>query len=224
MRLSKYLQQAGVASRRHADELIFSGQVKINGKVVDTPFTPVLPDDKVSVNGKLIQPEDQKVYFLLNKPRGYLCTSAPGSKRVIDLFSHLPYRLFTVGRLDKETEGLIIVTNDGDFANKVIHPSSNIDKEYVAKVDVPLTDLHLKTIAKGTVVEEVFVKPLSVQKMNSRLVKIVVGEGKKREVRILLADAGLETIELTRTRIGPLKLGRLAVGDFRELNPDELFE
>ena len=107
IRLNKFLQLCGIASRRKADELIFSKQVKVNGVVVDTPFTRIEETDKVTVQNKPIQKEEEKVYFLLNKPKGYLCTSAPGKKRVIDLFKEYPYRLFTVGRLDKDTEGLI---------------------------------------------------------------------------------------------------------------------
>lgn len=221
IRLNKYLQLCGIASRRKSDELIFSGQVRVNGQIVDTPFTRIQETDTVTVNHKPIKKEEEKVYFLLNKPKGYLCTNAPGNRRVIDLFKAYPYRLFTVGRLDKDTEGLILVTNDGDFAQRVIHPSHDIEKEYIAQVNEPLTEQHLKQIAKGTRVEEVFVKPILVEKMKSDVVKIIVSEGKKREVRCLIADAGLETVALKRVRIGNLHLGALQVGHFRPLKPSE---
>ena len=219
IRLNKFLQLCGIASRRKADELIFSKQVKVNGVVVDTPFTRIEETDKVTVQNKPIQKEEEKVYFLLNKPKGYLCTSAPGKKRVIDLFKEYPYRLFTVGRLDKDTEGLILVTNDGDFAQKLIHPSKDIEKEYIAEVNEPLTEKHLKLIAKGTRVEGVFVKPLLVEKLGKASVKIIVSEGKKREVRCLIAAGGLETVALKRIRIGDWHLGKLKVGHYRSIVP-----
>lgn len=221
IRLNKFLQICGVASRRQADALIFAKKVKINGTVAEGPFCRVHPGDLVTLEGKVLRPEEEKVYFLLNKPKGYLCTNAPGRKRVIDLFSDLPYRLFTVGRLDKETEGLLLVTNDGAFANRVIHPSSNLEKEYIAQVNTPLTLDHLEAIAKGCTVEGTFVQPLLVEKIGQKRVRIIVTEGKKREVRALIATASLDTVHLKRVRIGDLKLANLPVGHYRALQAEE---
>lgn len=223
-RLSKFMASAGVASRRACEELIFAGRVTVNGEVVKLPQTQVNGQEDIVVDGTSIGSKQKKVYFILNKPKGYVC-SAKGSsstKLVLSLFSNVKERLFTVGRLDKDTEGLLIVTNDGHFANSVIHPSKNIQKEYVAKTNNELSPEHLKAIANGTLVEGCFVKPLKVTKVRKGTIKIVIGEGKKREVRMLLEAAGLKVLELTRIRIGNLTLGLLPIGAYREMTPREM--
>lgn len=210
---------AGVASRRACEDLIFSGKVTVNGIIALLPQTMVNEQDEIVVDGHPIGEKQKKLYFILNKPKGYVC-SAKGSSRsklVLELFENVKERLFTVGRLDKDTEGLLIVTNDGHFANSVIHPSKNIPKEYVAKTDQEITDDHLKAISSGTLVEGTFVKPLKVAKVRKGTVKIVIGEGKKREVRMLLEAAGLQVLELSRIKIGNLTLGMLPVGSYRPM-------
>jgi 23S rRNA pseudouridine2605 synthase len=142
-------------------------------------------------------------------------------KLVLDLFQGIDKRLFTVGRLDKDTSGLLIVTNDGGFANRIIHPSSGIQKEYIAKTDKEISADHLKLIAAGTRVEGKWIKPLKVKKVRKGTVKVVVGEGKKREVRHLIEAAGLEVKELKRIRIGGLKLGDLPEGYWRKMTERE---
>lgn len=225
-RLSKALAAAGIASRRACEELIFSGKVSVNGEIITLPQLLVDPaSDVIVASGKKIQPEEKKVYFLLNKPMGYICTTVEkqgGAKRVLDLFAHLPHRLFTAGRLDQETTGLIVVTNDGTFANRLIHPSFNNSKEYLAKVDQEITFEHLQALSAGVQIERSFVKPLAVKKVRRGTVKIVVAEGKKHEVRTFLAAAGLTVRELTRLRIGPLLLGSLLPGQYREMTPHEM--
>jgi len=225
-RLSKTLAAAGVASRRACEELIFAGRVIVNGHVVRTPQTLVEPSvDLITVNGKNIKQEEKKVYYLLNKPLGYICTTVEkkmGAKRVLDLFAHLPYRLFTAGRLDQATTGLILVTNDGLFANRIIHPSFNVAKEYLAKTDQEITFEHLKSISDGVWIQKTLVRPLSVKKVRRGTLKIIISEGKKHEVRTLLAEAGLTVKELSRLRIGPLSIGALAPGEFRELKEEEI--
>lgn len=222
-RLSKALAAAGVASRRHSEEIIFEGRVTINGQKVLIPQTLVeWGKDRIAVDGKLLTGEGQKVYYILNKPKGYLCTAADiAGKRVIDLFDEKDGRLFTAGRLDKYTTGLLIVTNDGHFANRIIHPSSNIEKEYIAKVDREVLHDHLVAISKGTMLEEGFVKPIAVTKIRKATVKVIVGEGKKREVRQMLEHAGLQVTELKRVRIGQLILGDIPEGFFRLLTERE---
>lgn len=223
-RLSKILASAGVASRRACEELIFQGRVTVNGEKVLVPQTMVGPGDQLLVDGLPVKPVAQaKKYYLLNKPAGYVCTSlkTQSSKIVLDLFPEEEVRLFTVGRLDKDTEGLLIVTNDGHFANKVMHPSSNIDKEYLVKTDVDVSADHLAAISNGTLVEGVFVKPLRVQKVRKGTIKIVISEGKKREVRLLLKAAGLRVKELVRIRIGGLHLGPLPVGSWRPMTESD---
>jgi 23S rRNA pseudouridine2605 synthase len=142
-------------------------------------------------------------------------------KLVIDLFSHLRLRLFTIGRLDRDTTGLLLVTNDGHFAHRVIHPSSNIVKEYLIKTEQEITDAHLKIIAKGAFIEDCWVKPVKVQKVRKGTLKVSVKEGKKREVRLLVQNAGLDILELSRIRIGGLHLGSLSEGMFREMTANE---
>jgi 23S rRNA pseudouridine2605 synthase len=225
-RLSKTLAAAGIASRRLCEEIIWQGRVSVNGETVLIPQTPVDREkDVIIIDGSILPKQEKKVYFLLNKPSGYHCTNIPyfpKAKKVLDFFSHLPYRLFTVGRLDKETTGLIIVTNDGAFANRVIHPSFNIDKEYLAKTDQEISHDHLMQLSKGTTIEGVFVRPLQVKKVRKGTVKITVSEGKKREVRLLLERTGLKVLSLSRIRVGSLLLGPLLIGHWRELTSKEI--
>lgn len=219
-RLSKYLAAAGVASRRACEELIFAGKVKVNGEVVLLPQTMVNEKDQIVIDEKRINTAEPKVYYLLNKPAGYVCTSkkSNSSKIVLELFEEdVPYRVFTVGRLDKDTQGLLIVTNDGHFANKVIHPSAEIFKEYLVKTDAEITADHLTAISSGTLVEGVFVRPQRVTKVRRGTLKVTIGEGKKHEVRLLLEAAGLKVKELIRIRIGNLHLGSLEIGEWRPL-------
>lgn len=218
-RLSKTLAAAGVAARRACETLIFDGRVKVNGTVTLLPQTLVGPEDTITVDGKSISGAEPKVYYILNKPVGYICTNKRGqhSKLVLDLFEDVDYRLFTVGRLDKETSGLLLVTNDGHFANSVIHPSADIHKEYVAKTDREITAEHLVAIGSGALVEGTFVKPIAVSKVRRGTIKITIAEGKKREVRRLLEAVGLTVQELTRVRIGSLTLGSLPEGNWRPM-------
>ena len=224
-RLSKVMAAAGVASRRACEEFIFRGKVTVNGETALLPQTMVDENDAIAFNGQLITLEVQKLYFMLNKPPGYLCTSAKmgkNTKIVLDLFNDdVKERLFTVGRLDQYTTGLLLVTNDGHFANQAIHPSSNIHKEYLVKTDQEITPEHLTAISNGTLVEGIFVKPMRVTKVRRGTLKVVVAEGKKREVRLLLAAAGLVTKELSRIRIGALQLGTLPIGSWRPLSERE---
>lgn len=222
-RLSKFLAASGVASRRACEELIFEGKVSVNGQICLVPQTLVNSQDKIVCEGIEVGKAQAKVYYMLNKPRGYICSASrsSNSKIVLDLFEEAEERLFTIGRLDKDTEGLLLVTNDGHFANEVIHPSANIQKEYLAKTDHEITSEHLAAISHGTIVEGVFIRPLKVAKVRRGTVKVTVAEGKKREVRCLLEAAGLKTMELTRIRIGGLLLGSLPVGSWRPLSERE---
>lgn len=222
-RLSKFLAAAGIAARRTCEEIIFAGRVTVNGSVVLLPQTLVSDKDKILVDGKAVAGAEEKVYYMLNKPEGYICTAlkTDSTNIVLDLFTEVPHRLFTVGRLDKDTQGLLLVTNDGHFANRVIHPSSDIQKEYLAKTDAEITNDHLTAISNGTLVEGIFVKPIRVTKVRRGTIKITIAEGKKREVRLLLEAAGLKVIELIRIRIGGLHLGTLPAGGWRPLSPRE---
>lgn len=224
-RLAKVLAAAGVASRRACEALIFDGKVKVNGVVVKLPQTLVDPQkDRILLEDHPIQAQEEKVYYILNKPRGYTCSNTRlGSKKlVIDLFEGLQKRLFTIGRLDRDTTGLLLITNDGHFAQEVIHPSKNITKEYLVKTQQEITHTHLENLSKGTLIEGKWIRPVNVKKMRRGTVKIGVKEGKKREVRLMVQNAGLELLSLSRIRIGGLKLGPLNEGEWRELSQKEL--
>lgn len=223
-RLSKVLASAGIASRRASEKLIFEGKVRVNSTIVKTPqMLVVLGKDRIFVEGKEVHRAEAKVYYILNKPKGYICSNKrEGTKRlVIDLFASEKLRVFTVGRLDRDTTGLLLVTNDGHFAQQVIHPSRNICKEYLIKTREDIVHEMLIKISKGTLIEGTWVKPHKVQKIRKGTLKIVVKEGKKREVRFLVQNAGLEILSLSRIRVGELRLGNLPEGKWREMSQRE---
>ena len=223
-RLSKALAAAGVASRRACEELIFSARVQVNGITVKIPQTLVdWENDRIVVDGASVKGEHKKIYYMLNKPRGYICSNIrPGNKPIIlDLFPESEKRLFTVGRLDRESQGLLLVTNDGHFANKVIHPSSGVIKEYLVKTVQEVTGETLETISEGARVDGRWIRPASVTKVRRGTFRICLKEGKKHEVRIIAERASLDVIELIRIRIGSLVLGSLPEGEFRTLSEND---
>ncbi|KAI3938985.1 hypothetical protein MKW92_001440 [Papaver armeniacum] len=243
-RISKVLAAAGVASRRKCEELVFEGRVTVNGSVCNTPQTKVdLAKDNIYVNGNRISKKlPPKVYLALNKPKGYICSNVDKElKSVFALLDDywkgwskqntgLPRpRLFTVGRLDVATTGLIIVTNDGDFAQKLSHPSSNLTKEYIAAVEGVVSKRQLVTISEGTVIDGAKCIPDAVELLpqqpnvsKSRL-RIVVHEGRNHEVRELVKNAGLEIHSLKRMRIGGYRLpSDLGLGKYIELKQGDL--
>jgi len=205
--------------------LIFAGRVQVNGAVIKIPQTLVdWQQDLIHVDAQPVQGEHKKVYYMLNKPVGYICSNVrPGRKPIVlDLFPQADKRLFTIGRLDKDTTGLLLVTNDGHFAHRVIHPSSNIIKEYIVKAAQEITPAHLATLSEGARVDEKWVRPVSVQKVRKGTFRILVKEGKKHEVRIIAERAELKVLELTRVRIGSLVLGSLPEGEFRSLDETDM--
>ena len=223
-RLSKVLASFGVASRRKCEDIIFDGKVKVNNKLVLIPQTKVDPEeDIIEVSGKALQPKDDPYYFIMNKPKGFVCShNRKVHKKILyDILDKKLPRLFTVGRLDKDTTGLIILTNDGHFSQKVIHPSSSITREYLAQSNKSIKAKHLKALEQGCDICGTFVKPVLVKQIDNRLVKIIVTEGKNREIRKLMEVSGLETEKLHRTRVGTLTLGRLREGHYRPLSKKE---
>ncbi len=220
-RLTKALTDSGIASRRGADRLVQDGKVTVNGRIVKEPFFRVNPQtDTIQVAKNFLRPKEEKKYYLLHKPPGYICSHRrPGQKKIVlDLFPEEKERLFTVGRLDQYTAGLLIVTNDGDFAHRIMHPSFEVVKEYLVKVAEEVTHEHLVEISRGALVEGQWVKPLSLTKVRRGTFKICLHEGKKHEVRLFVQAAGLHLLELTRIRIGSLLLGSLDVGRYRPLS------
>lgn len=222
-RLSKVLAWAGVASRRKCEELIVGGHVIVNGKKTLIPQTMVdLDEDDVFCDKVHIQKEQSKLYFAFHKPVGYECTHDPHRKSIYAFFQDIKTRLFSIGRLDRDTSGLMIVTNDGHFAHKVAHPSHAVEKEYLVKVNKEITHEDLVRLSQGTFVEHMFVKPKSVHKVRKGTLKITIVEGRKREVRHLMKEAGFEVLSLIRIRIGGLFLGKLPEGTRKSLKISDL--
>ena len=224
-RLSKILSRAGIAARRKAEDIITQGRVTVNGKKVLLPQEMVDPEnDSICVEGEKIRTTPPLCYFALNKPKGYICSNAETlQKRAIDLIPHSKEsRLFTIGRLDKDTEGLLLLTNDGHFAHRLMHPSFETEKEYLAKVDCELLPLHLEKIMKGCIIEGTLVKPKRIEKVRRGTIKLILVDGKKHEARELLKNAGCSVLALKRIRIGSIVLGTLPVGTYRELTNKEI--
>ena len=229
IRLQKLLAPSGVASRRKCEELMLDGLVEVNGEVVTRLGTKVDPRTAViRVSGKRLPPMSPNVYLVLNKPRGVVSTmSDPQGRRTLaDLVADRPERLFHVGRLDTDTEGLILLTNDGDFAQRVAHPSYELDKTYVAEVDGVVARTTLRALREGIELEDGPVKVHGcrvVSTANERsIVELVIHEGRNRIVRRLLEAIGHPVRRLTRTAIGPVLLRGLRPGAVRELTRDEL--
>jgi len=231
IRLQKLLAQSGIASRRRCEELMLSGVVEVDGAVVTRLGTKVDPTTAViRVEGRRLPPVSAHVYLALNKPRGVVSTmSDPEGRRSLgDVVADRPERLFHVGRLDTDTSGLIILTNDGDFAQKLAHPSFEVDKTYVAEVSGEVTRATLGRLHAGVELED---GPVAVSRTRivqhgtgKTIVELVIHEGRNRIVRRLLDHVGHPVNRLSRTRIGPVRLGQLPSGQLRELTREELGE
>ena len=222
IRLQSYLAKCGVGSRRGCETLITEGRVMVNNKVVMELGTKVNENDIVYVDDVLAEPEERSYYFALNKPRGFVCTNYdPNEKAYARDLIDIPERnlLFNVGRLDKDSQGLIIFTNDGEFANLVMHPSSQIEKEYIVRVDQDIIKKDMDDAYRG------LIKPYRIKSYNlisKREVSVVLTEGKNREIRNLFAIMGYEVKKLTRIRIGKIHLDDLPTGQYRKLTKAEV--
>jgi 23S rRNA pseudouridine2605 synthase len=231
VRLQKLLAQSGVASRRKCEELMLDGLVEVDGEVVTRLGTKVDPRTAViRVDGTRLPPVSEKVYLVLNKPRGVVSTMSDpeGRRNLGDLVADRPERLFHVGRLDTDTSGLILLTNDGDFAQRMAHPSYEVDKTYVAEVEGEVYRRTTKQLLEGVTLDD---GPVTVRKARvvqateqKSIVELVIHEGRNRIVRRLLDHVGHPVRRLTRTAIGPVQLGKLPVGEMRELSRAELGE
>ncbi len=229
IRLQKLLAQSGVASRRKCEQLMLAGEVEVDGEVVTRLGTKVDPRTAVvRVSGRRLPPVSPHVYLVLNKPRGVVSTmSDPQGRRTIsDVVADRPERLFHVGRLDTDTSGLLLLTNDGDFAQRMSHPSYEVDKTYVAEVDGEVTRATVRQLREGVTLDDgpVEVSEFRVLTHGSgrSIVELVIHEGRNRIVRRLLDHVGHPVRRLTRTAIGPVAIGRLRSGDLRDLTLDEL--
>lgn len=228
MRINKYIAQAGIASRRKADELIRNGNVKVNGAVLKEPGYDVLPDDKVEINGRIAQPAQKHVYFLVNKPVGMVTTVSDDRDRptVMDIVTDTDARLFPVGRLDYNTSGALIMTNDGDLAYRVSHPRHELGKTYLALVKGVLSREKLANLRKGVDIGGFVTSPAKVNVVKgnagSTLVEITIHEGKNRQVRKMFAAVGNPVQTLERIAIGPIRIGHLKEGHYRKLTREEV--
>ncbi len=222
IRLQSYLAKCGAGSRRGCEELIASGRVKVNNKRVTEMGIKVNEDDIVYVDDVLAEPEEKSYYYILNKPKGFVCTNYdPNETAYARNLLDVPERnlLFNVGRLDKDSQGLIIFTNDGDFANLIMHPSSQIEKEYIVRTDIDILKKDMDDAYRG------LIRPYRIKSyklLGKKDASVVLTEGKNREIRNLFAAMGYEVKKLTRVRIGNIELGELTPGKYRKLTKAEV--
>ena len=228
-RLQKVLAKAGIASRRKAEELIRQGKVRVDGKVITEMGTKVDPETQdIECEGIALDPQEEKVYILLHKPAGYLSTvdDPQGRPIVTDLLKNIKERVYPVGRLDLDTEGALLLTNDGELAQKILHPSHEVNKTYVAKVKGRPGKKKLDTLSKGIELEGKKTWPANIEVLKneagSTTIKITIHEGRKRQVRKMFEAIGHPVLKLKRIAYGQLELGELGSGKYRFLTPADI--
>ncbi len=228
-RLQKYMARHGIASRRKCEELIGTGAVKVNGKVITAPGTTVNPErDKVSVNGKLLRQPPEMIYIMLNKPRGYISSinDPRGRKTIMDLLKNVEERVYPVGRLDYDSEGLLLLTNDGELTMALTHPARKVNKTYRVRVKGMPPSASLVKMSSGLMLEDGPTAPAEVEYVDSlngnALLEISIHEGRNRQVRRMCEVIGHPALRLKRVSIGELKLGDLKPGQFRHLTRQEI--
>ena len=233
MRLEKFIATSGIASRRSVKKSILAGAVTVNGKPVLVPGHPIdVETDSVEFEGKRVDPLIEHLYLMLNKPAGCITTRSDerGRPTVMDLVADLPNTIYPVGRLDLETEGLLLFTNDGDFAYRLLHPSCEIEKTYLAWVQGVPSDDAIQRLHRGVTIPSGITAPAKVKRLkaskdsNSTQFEITIHEGKKRQVRMMFKAVGHPVIRLKRIRIGTLELGNLQSGAYRFLTAEEISE
>lgn len=230
-RLQKVIAHAGFASRRKAEEMILEGKVTVNGQVVKELGIKVSPSDRVEVEGIPVEREEP-VYFLFYKPRGVISSvkDEKGRKVITDFFQHIEQRVYPVGRLDYDTSGLLLVTNDGEFANLVTHPSNEVEKVYVAKTKGIPSKESLRILEKGVRLEDGLTAPAKIRlisvdkRKETAIIELTIHEGRNRQVRRMFEAIGHPLLKLKRERFGSLTLKNLKAGDIRELTPHEVKE
>jgi 23S rRNA pseudouridine2605 synthase len=224
IRLQVYLSHAGVASRRAAEEIIAAGRVSVNGVTITAQGSKVEEGDVILLDGKPLALEEKKVYLALNKPAGFICSSSDpqGRPLALSLLGDYKERLYNVGRLDFQSCGLIFFTNDGSFASRLSHPSSLLEKEYVVEGKGPVSDEAIQAFREGVTVEGVHYKAKHIERINFKCIRVVLIEGKNREIRRVFSHFHLSPAVLRRVRIGPVLLGDLPEGRSRPLTADEV--
>jgi 23S rRNA pseudouridine2605 synthase len=223
IKISKYLSQAGIASRREGEALVKQGLVSVNGKKIANPAVRIDPEkDKVAYRGKILAIEN-KVYYLLNKPLGYTCTAQdPHAKKLIVALVPKEPKVWPVGRLDKMTSGLIVMTNDGDLTLKLTHPRYEMEKEYELSANHSLSAAEIKSIQKGVSLEDGFIRPDRFEQIGPNRYRITIHSGKKRVVRRIIEKVGKSVAKLKRIRAASLVLGDLPDGKWRHLSEKEI--
>lgn len=223
IRLNKYISESGFCSRREADKFIESGVVTIDG-IKATMGTKVNKGQVVKVNGKLISKEEQLVYIVLNKPVGITCTTEHKIKgNIVDFVKH-EKRIFPIGRLDKDSQGLILLTNDGDIVNKILRAGNNHEKEYIVTVNKPITEEFIKKMGNGVKILGEITKKCYIRKESPNVFRIILTQGLNRQIRRMCEVLGYEVIKLKRIRIMNIKLDGLKIGQWRDLSDKELFK
>ena len=222
MRLQKFLSAAGVCSRRHGEDYIQSGRVRVNGRLATVLGTQIDPDkDRIEVDGRVVTLETRHIYIALHKPKGYVTScSHAGEAVVLDLIN-LPQRLYPVGRLDKDSTGLLLLTNDGRLHHRLSHPSFDHEKEYEVTVDRPILDNVLHQLADGMPLMGSKTRPAGVQRLTGRRFKMVLQEGRNRQIRRMVRKMGYKVMRLKRIRVANVRLGNLPIGAYRYLTAKE---
>ena len=229
IRLQKLIADCGIASRRKAEQLIAEGKVRVNGRIAEIGDKVDPVNDKITVGSRKLLPQtSRKVYIMLHKPRGFVTTMDDelGRKCVAELVSNVEQRVFPVGRLDRDSEGLLLMTNDGDFANRISHPRSHVSKTYRVTVRQQVTEEMLAKLSEGLMIDGQMTLPADVnlitKEANRNVMQITLYEGRNRQIRKMCEELGLEVMRLKRTAVGNVKLGMLKPGDWRDLSDDEL--
>lgn len=228
MRINKYMAECGVASRRACDEMILEGRVKVNGKKIDTPGLEINEfNDAVTLDGRRITLVSKKYYIMLHKPKGYVTTvkDDKGRKTVMELIK-IRSRLYPVGRLDYDTEGLLLLTNDGQLAYALTHPSHEVPKTYIAKIKGKISDTEVRQLRKGVEIDGKMTLPAVVKIIDTddefSRVEVTIKEGRNHQIKKMFEVVGKEVVFLKRTAIGPLKLGGLGRGEYKNLTSKEI--
>jgi 23S rRNA pseudouridine2604 synthase len=221
VRINKYISETGLCSRREADKWIEAARVTCNGKLAELG-TRVAPGDEVCIDGKPLGAKKKQIYIAFNKPAGVTCTTETHVEgNIVDFIGH-PERIFPIGRLDKDSEGLILLTNDGDVVNEILRSENDHEKEYVVQVDRPVTDLSLKMLSEGVRIMGMLTKPSRVRRIDPLTFRIILTQGLNRQIRRMCSALGYKAQRLERVRIMDIELGALRRGQWRYLTGEEI--